>query len=57
MANGLFSGKKVIDQEPVGRMGRPEEIAAVALYLCSDAAGYTVGLAMPVDGGQSVGLN
>jgi len=49
--------EKVISQEPVGRMGRPEEIAAAALYLCSDAAAFTVGLAMSVDGGQSVGLN
>jgi NAD(P)-dependent dehydrogenase (short-subunit alcohol dehydrogenase family) len=49
--------QKVISQDPVGRIGRPEEIAAAALYLCSEAAGLAVVLAMSVDGGQSVGLN
>ena len=45
---------KVIAQEPVGRMGRPEEIAASVLWLCSDAAAFVVGHAMVVDGGQTV---
>jgi NAD(P)-dependent dehydrogenase (short-subunit alcohol dehydrogenase family) len=44
----------VISQEPVGRMGRPEEIAAAILWLCSDAASFVTGAAMVVDGGQTV---
>jgi NAD(P)-dependent dehydrogenase (short-subunit alcohol dehydrogenase family) len=37
---------------PLGRFGEPEEIAAAVLYLLSDAAGFTTGVALPIDGGR-----
>jgi NAD(P)-dependent dehydrogenase (short-subunit alcohol dehydrogenase family) len=45
---------RVIAQEPVGRMGKPEEIAEAVVWLCSDAAAFVVGHAMIIDGGQTV---
>jgi NAD(P)-dependent dehydrogenase (short-subunit alcohol dehydrogenase family) len=36
---------------PIGRLGRPEECAELALWLCSDAASYVTGQCIPVDGG------
>lgn len=38
---------------PVGRIGQPDEVAAAVLYLCSDLAGFTTGVALPIDGGAT----
>lgn len=43
----------VIAQEPIGRMGRPEEIAGTVLWLCSDLAAFATGANVVVDGGQT----
>ncbi|MGH9615627.1 MAG: SDR family oxidoreductase [Acidobacteriaceae bacterium] len=54
-SGGTTEGRQaVIAQEPVGRMGTPEEIAETVVLLCSDAASFVVGSAMVVDGGQTV---
>ena len=39
---------------PIGRAGRPEEIASTVLWLCSSGASYVVGHALTVDGGMTV---
>ena len=41
----------IANSAPIGRLGQPEEIAAAAVFLCSDAASFAVGTIMPIDGG------
>jgi len=43
--------EKLSKTQPIGRMGTPEEIATLALYLCSDEAGFITGTDYPIDGG------
>ena len=41
----------IIDREPIGRIGQPDEIASAVVWLCSDEATFVVGAVLPVDGG------
>jgi NAD(P)-dependent dehydrogenase (short-subunit alcohol dehydrogenase family) len=43
--------EKLSKTQPIGRMGKSEEVAALALYLCSDEAGFITGTDYPIDGG------
>jgi NAD(P)-dependent dehydrogenase (short-subunit alcohol dehydrogenase family) len=45
--------EKLSKKQPIGRMGKPEEVAALALYLCSDEAAFVTGSAYPIDGGAT----
>ena len=42
-----------IARQPIGRIGKPEEIAALVVYLASDESAYTTGVAHVIDGGWS----
>ncbi len=43
--------QKLSEAQPIGRMAKPDEIAALALYLCSDEASFVTGSSYPIDGG------
>ncbi|MFD9981689.1 glucose 1-dehydrogenase [Streptomyces massasporeus] len=41
----------ILKEQPIGRLGRADEVAAAVLWLCSPGAGFVIGTALPVDGG------
>lgn len=51
LAPGTDRRRTVDSRIPMGRTGSPEELAGAVVYLCSDAAGYTTGTTIEVDGG------
>jgi NAD(P)-dependent dehydrogenase (short-subunit alcohol dehydrogenase family) len=50
-AGGIDAEQILMSLAPIKRRGTPEEIAKVAVWLCSDAASYVTGHSMVVDGG------
>jgi NAD(P)-dependent dehydrogenase (short-subunit alcohol dehydrogenase family) len=45
--------KDILKEQPIGRLGRPEEIAAAVLWLCSPGASFVIGHPLVVDGGYT----
>jgi len=52
VANDEAAKRKVLSRTPMGRIGDPEEVAAIAAFLCSDDASYVTGQCIYVDGGR-----
>jgi NAD(P)-dependent dehydrogenase (short-subunit alcohol dehydrogenase family) len=48
--------KKVLSRTPLGRLGKPEEVADAAYFLVSPSASFITGVILPVDGGNSIGF-
>jgi 3-oxoacyl-[acyl-carrier protein] reductase len=53
MTEGGMDAKQLRELVPVGRMGRPEEVASLVGFLASDAAAYITGQVIGIDGGMS----
>ena len=51
ISSNNFSKAQKDEEQPIGRMGKPEEIAEVVVWLCTDAASYVTGHVLPIDGG------
>jgi NAD(P)-dependent dehydrogenase (short-subunit alcohol dehydrogenase family) len=48
--------KKVLSRTPMGRLGKPKEVADAALFLVSSSSSFITGVVLPVDGGNSIGF-
>jgi NAD(P)-dependent dehydrogenase (short-subunit alcohol dehydrogenase family) len=53
LATGELDPDQALANQPIGRMGEAEEIAAAVLWLCSPGASFIIGVALPVDGGYT----
>jgi NAD(P)-dependent dehydrogenase (short-subunit alcohol dehydrogenase family) len=53
VAKGEFDMAEALRNQPIGRLGTADEIAAAVLWLCSPGASFVVGVALPVDGGYT----
>jgi NAD(P)-dependent dehydrogenase (short-subunit alcohol dehydrogenase family) len=53
IAKGELDVSEATKNQPIGRLGRADEIAAAVLWLCSPAASLVLGVALPVDGGYT----
>jgi NAD(P)-dependent dehydrogenase (short-subunit alcohol dehydrogenase family) len=51
--NARMSLDRLARMQPMGRIGTPEEVASGVLWLCSDAASFVTGIALPIDGGTT----
>ena len=54
LANEPEAMKEILRDQPIGRLGRPQEIASAVLWLCSPGASFVIGHALVVDGGFTV---
>jgi NADP-dependent 3-hydroxy acid dehydrogenase YdfG len=52
-AKGELDMAEAVRNQPIGRLGTADEIAAAVLWLCSPGASFVVGVALPVDGGYT----
>jgi NAD(P)-dependent dehydrogenase (short-subunit alcohol dehydrogenase family) len=53
IASGELREEEALANQPIGRLGRADEIASTVLWLCSPGASFVLGVALPVDGGYT----
>ena len=52
-SDSRLSEERLASMQPMGRIGTPEEVAEAVVWLCSDAAAFITGIALPIDGGTT----